>query len=489
MRIFVAIASYGNRNDKYLERVLQEYRSLQHQTDIVVLSNVQKNPRLGVDVVVGLPSKNPHSLPFRHKKVFADRKDAYDLFIYTEDDILITQRNIDAFVRASDILPQQNLAGFFRWEQFPDGTKFYPDVHAFYRWLPDSVKMAGGYVFARFTNDHSGCFALTRSQLARAIESGGFLVPPHEGRLSLLETAATDPYTQCGFTKVICLSHFDDFLVHHLPDKYAGSALGLGAPDFSSQIERLLDRRYGRGDASSLVEPETKIFRCRWSKNYYEPSRTDLIGIFRSNVRTALSIGCGWGETERELVKAGVKVTAVPLDSIVAACAEARSVEIVYGDLDSAIEQLRGKQFDGVLMSGILHLLPDPERALVQAGSLLGEGGLLVATIPAFGRLPVWWLRLRHPSRYQGWRDFQRSGIHPISLRLAKTLFRRASLSVNRVSRTIPKRWRTVAALTGGVANRVFCSEYTIVGARVAAARRMAEINPFRTQDKEIEII
>src|SRR5215472_3320091 len=180
MKILVAIANYGVKNDGYLSRVLSEYRSMSYQTDIVVLTNFEKDFGKDVEVVTRLPNKNPFSLPFGHKRIFAERKDAYDLFIYTEDDILITQRNIEAFLRVTRILPRQELAGFFRWEQYPSGRKYYPDAHLFYRWMPDSVKVIGGHTFARFTNDHSGCYALTRSQLAQAIASGGFLVPPHQ---------------------------------------------------------------------------------------------------------------------------------------------------------------------------------------------------------------------------------------------------------------------------------------------------------------------
>lgn len=472
MKLLVAIASYGRKNDAYLERVLSEYRSMSYETDILVLCNLDKDCGKDIQVVTGTPTRNPHSLPFGHKQVFAARKDAYDLFVYTEDDILITQRNLEAFLQASSILPPGDLAGFFRWEQYPDGRRFYPDAHFFYRWVPGSVQVAGNHTFARFTNDHSGCFALTRGQLRQAIESGRFLVPPHEHRYSLLETAATGPYTECGFRKLICLSNFDDFLVQHLPNRYIGTPLGLDGSEFSRQVEALLHPRHVLYAAVSLLEPETKTFHCRWSKNYYEPCRADLIGMFPAGTRSVLSIGCGWGETEAELARKGIGVTAIPLDSVIASCAESRGVEVVYGDLDGAVEQLRGRRFDGVLMTGILHLLDDPAKAVAHASSLLAEGGVLVATIPAFHRLPILWERLNHPSRYRGLRDFQRSGIHPISRRLAKAWFRNAGLSVDRISSIIPQRWRNVAGLSHRLANAFLASEYALVGRRAEAARK-----------------
>ncbi len=482
MKILVVIANYGTKNDGYLSRVLSEYRSLLHKTDIVVLSNVPKDLGPDVQVVVGLPNKNPHSLPFGHKRVFAERKDAYDLFIYSEDDILITQRNVEAFLRVTSILRPQEVAGFFRWEQYPNGTRFYPDVHGYYRWMPESVQVIGDHTFARFTNDHSGCYMLTRRQLTEAIASGGFLVPPHQHQYRLLETAATDPYTQCGFKKLICLSHFDEFLVPHLPNRYVGSWLGLDASEFCKQFDVLLRPRRSCHANASLLEPETKVFHGEWSKDYYEPCRQDLIALFPASVRSVLSIGCGWGKTEAEFVRKGIEVTAMPLDSVIAACAESRGVQMVYDDFESAMVQLRGRSFDGVLMSGVLHLLWDPGRALQQVGSLLSERGVLVATAPHFRRLPFLRMLLQHPRRYEGWREFQRSGVHPVSRREAKVWFRNVGLSVDRISGTIPERWKTLVASSGGLAAGLFSSEYTFVARRTVNPGRASEHLPLAQQ-------
>jgi SAM-dependent methyltransferase len=468
MKILIAVANYGTNNDRYLSRVLSEYQKMPYQTDIVVLSNVPKELGSAIEVVVGLPSRNPYSLPFAHKRIFAERRADYDLFIYTEDDILITQRNIEAFLRVTNLLPSSEIAGLVRYEQYPDGARFYPDSHAFYRWIPDSVKRIGEYEFARFTNDHSGCYVLTRDQLAQALASGGFVVPPHEHQYRLRETAASDPFTQCGLTKVICLSHLEDFLVPHLPNRYIGSRLGLDEPEFHKQLNALLRPSRRSPATASLLQPETKVFHAEWSKDYYEPCRHDLIALFPPETRSVLSIGCGWGETEAELMKTGIEVTAIPVDSIIAACAESRGVKVIHGDLESATKQLRGRCFDGVLMSGVLHLVLNPREALRQAGSLLKKPGVLVATVPNFRRVPFLWLWLSHPSRYSDWRDFQHSGVHPITRRQLRTWLRDNGFSLERVASTIPQRWRILVALSGGVAEPFFASEYILLGRRNA---------------------
>ena len=227
MKILVAIANFGTKNAMYLEKLLDEYRSMaRFSVDIVVFSNIPKDLGPDVEVIVGLPTKDPWSLPFGHKALFAERMQQYDLFIYSEDDTLITERNIDAFVKMTKILPEKYIAGFLRYEISEKGRKYYNDFHNHFHWDPNSVLTIGEYIFAYYTNEHSACFILTQGQLQKAINSGGFLLPPRKGRYDMLVTAATDPYTQCGLKKLICISHLDDFCIHHLPNVYIGKIGG-----------------------------------------------------------------------------------------------------------------------------------------------------------------------------------------------------------------------------------------------------------------------
>jgi hypothetical protein len=75
--------------------------------------------------------------------------------------------------------------------------------------------------------------------LAAAVRSGGYLVPPHRTWYEMRESAATDPYSQCGLVKRLCLSHWDDQLVHHLPNNYVG-VVGTGEDALRDQIDALL---------------------------------------------------------------------------------------------------------------------------------------------------------------------------------------------------------------------------------------------------------
>lgn len=392
LRLLVAIASYGEKQLELLKRIIRNYKRMSMEVDVVVVSEARKDLGAGVEVVVGLPSRNPWTLPFAHKPIFAQRADHYDLFIYSEDDIGVTESNIQAFLNATAEVDPQDIAGFVRYEADRSGNWFVNDSWGPYHWVPESVRRRGAYTIAEITNEHSGFYMLTQWQLKRAIASGGFLRGPCRGRYNWPETAATDPYTNCGFRKVICISHLDNFLVHHMSNRYV-NLLDVSLAAFREQIQTLLAIEAGTHPASTLCEVESKRWPWRWPKSYYEKPREDLVEMVPDDARTVLSIGCGWGATEARLKQRGIEVTALPLDSVIGAAAERQGITVVYGTWDECMASLKGRQFDCVLMTDLLHLRPDTRHTVAQCSQFVAGGGTLVLRGPNFDRLP--WLAQR----------------------------------------------------------------------------------------------
>jgi glycosyltransferase involved in cell wall biosynthesis len=242
VRLLVAVANYGSARDDCVRALVDRYHAMSFESRVIVFSDAQKPLPDGARLAVGLPSSDPETLPFAHKRLFADEADQYDLFVYSEDDLRISEENLRAFLEAAEHLPDGEVAGFVRYEVDPAGGIRFPDAHPPYGWVAGSVRAAGPFVFASFSNDHSGCYALTRGQLKRALRSGGYLVPPHASWYGLRESAATDPYTRCGLSRRICVSHLDRFLVHHLFPNSAGIA-GTDERAFREQVAGLLGGR------------------------------------------------------------------------------------------------------------------------------------------------------------------------------------------------------------------------------------------------------
>jgi 2-polyprenyl-3-methyl-5-hydroxy-6-metoxy-1,4-benzoquinol methylase len=461
MKLLVAIASYGAGNDGYLAQLVREYRSMSYDVDIVVLSNLPKKVAPGVETqVVDLKGKNPWSLPFPHKQLFADRLNDYDLFVYSEDDTLVTERNLRAFLEVSAALPEDEVPGFLRFEQGPDGAVNYPEVHGHFHWDPQSVRSRGEYVLAFFTNEHAACYVLTRQQLRRAIDSGGYLVAPHSKKYDLLCTAATDPYTQCGLRKLICISRLEDFMIHHLPNKYVGTSFGVDDRELRKQVNVLM-RVGGNGHRpSSLFETETKLNAARYSKGYYEPDNPALLSAIPSTTRSVLSIGCGWGAAEKALASRGMRVVAVPLDPVIASSIQAEGIEVLAKDLCKSREELKNRRFDCLLLSNILHLVQDPVEILSSFGQLLSDTGITVAVVPNMTRLPVLWKGISEKTDFGSYKD---TGVHISSVNTITNWFERAGMRVERIVHILPARAELVGRFTFGLVNPLLSSEFVAV--------------------------
>lgn len=407
-RVLVAIANHGTSKQRELQRLLATYRSMTYPCDLVVLSDAPKDLGADVEVLVGAPTRDPWSLPFGHRRLFAERRDDYDLFVYSEDDHLVTEAHLRAFLDTVDVVADGDIPGFMRYELAADGERWLHTMHSGYRWDPDSAYLSQGLLFAHHTNEHAACTVMTRRHLDLAIRSGGYLVAPHRGKYDMLVTAATDLYTQCGLRKVVCVSRLDDFLVHHLPDKYVRV---FGTPEHlvRPQLAALREIAAGRRPARTLLRTETAAGEGTLSKSYTEHRGDALVALLDVPVDRALVVGTGSVLREQQLLGDAAEITCIPLDSVVSATAEQAGLETLTPDLPTALQQLDGRRFPCILMVDLLHRWPDPAHVLRGLAPHLEPAGVVLLSIPngPAHRLRALW----HDRRLPRFR-FARTGLH-----------------------------------------------------------------------------
>ena len=224
MKILVVIVNFGDNQLKYLDIVIKEYKSFTKpfEVNIVIHSNIPLDYE-GVEVKIFDNLDDYEKLPFTTRQTVYERRNDYDLFIYSENDHIITQHNVESFLTVTNILPKPYIAGFMQYLRYGEGL-FYPGYHLPFKWLPESVVTFDDYVFAHFTNVHQASFLLTKEQLHQAIEKlPNFLKDNiRDSPYRMKPRAGTDIYTHAGFKKVIPISHFDDFIIGHLPSRYRG---------------------------------------------------------------------------------------------------------------------------------------------------------------------------------------------------------------------------------------------------------------------------
>jgi 2-polyprenyl-3-methyl-5-hydroxy-6-metoxy-1,4-benzoquinol methylase len=464
--LLVAIASYGRKQDHYLEQVLGEYRKLKIPCRIVVLTEAPK-PVMGAELLIGLPSTNTYSLPFAHRKLFADHAADYDFFIYTEDDTLITAAHIEAFLSVQKHLTDDEILGFIRSEQTPEGGKYITSIHHHFRWLPESIEQRGGELFAQFSNEHSGCFIATRAQLQRAISSGGFMVEPHDEMYGMLEAAASDIYRQCGLRRLLCLSRLDEFIVPHLANKYFGE-MGIPLQDLHRHVAALRDVHENDRWRGKLFQPESRAPRFQWSKNLYETPDRKVLAALPTSPGKVLSVGVAAGRLEEALRSNGVDVKAIALDAVFAGVLTAKGIDAVAGPLDESLARLGGQLFDTVVVDSVLHLVPDPIEWLRKLRGCLAPSGLLIAKIDNTGEWSSWLKDVWQARQRTRLPQFESSGVQPVSRGVLRRWCRNAGLQVlDLVPQVSDARRQRLGALTSDRFGHLVAGTFILKAKRV----------------------
>lgn len=220
INILVSIVNYGTAQLDFLEKVIREFQSYTSpfHVDIIVHSNLPL-PYKGITIKVVEHLPDWWELPFIARRSIYDKRNEYDLFIFNENDHLITQQNVETYLQLSEYVPQDYLVGFFQYELGND-TRYYPGYHGNYHWKKHSSIYFGPHVFAQFTNHHQASFLVTKKQLSKIIKNIDFFKENKLSKYNRAERVSTDVYYVAGFTKLICISRFSEIQIHHLPNKY-----------------------------------------------------------------------------------------------------------------------------------------------------------------------------------------------------------------------------------------------------------------------------
>ncbi|MBM3836833.1 MAG: hypothetical protein FJ398_02520 [Verrucomicrobia bacterium] len=226
MKTLVCISNYGDGQLLYLHQILIAYDNMSgFEVDVVLHTTVPldlsryafRATQIPCDPAMG------RDLALCHRKVMDEAQDQYDLFIYTENDVLIAEDNLRAFCETNAVLPEPYVAGFIRYErnrERPDDPEMYlPDAHPSGGRVLKGQLVLNGLRCARLRNLHQGCSVLTRAQLKCAMKSP-FYHYYNRGDPLNREVGASFVYIGCGLQKVIPIDRLEELMIHHLSDKY-----------------------------------------------------------------------------------------------------------------------------------------------------------------------------------------------------------------------------------------------------------------------------
>jgi hypothetical protein len=219
-KILAVIVNYGTDQLHYLKRMINEFNNFEkYSVDIIVHSNIPID--LPSNVKINIIKLNDYQLlPLTTRTSIFKNKDNYDIFIYSENDHLFLEHHIDKFLEYNEILPNDRISGLIQYEE-KNGIKYFPALHAWYKWDPHSIEVYNGKKFAYFTNIHQGCFLITRKQLnniCKKYNFNNFIKGDYNQRYSVKCQVNTDIYTI--YKRLICISDLEDNFIHHMPNRY-----------------------------------------------------------------------------------------------------------------------------------------------------------------------------------------------------------------------------------------------------------------------------
>lgn len=233
LKVMLCIPHYGSSNRTYLLNCLREYNSYKKYkidcyldvTDSIELSEYN-NMKIFVsrhDKSVGM------ELTLKHREKMVSKLNDYDVFLYAEDDILITEDNIDSWLAIQGTLPNSFICGFLRYEQKENNPyKFLFDTHpthSVHRYGKETMEifksgfLIDGKKYLEPYNIHQGCYILKKEMLSSVINSGKYLENGNH-YVGILEGAASNVFYKCGLIRVLPAKGIQKLLVHHSCNKY-----------------------------------------------------------------------------------------------------------------------------------------------------------------------------------------------------------------------------------------------------------------------------
>lgn len=225
-KVLAVLVNYGDEQLQYLQQVVSELKSFKkYEVIIFVNSNIPLDMIEGIDYVNVIELDDYQLLPLTCKQVIWNYKDEFDIFMFGENDHLFKEHHVDKYLEYTSILPKDRIAGLIQYEENETG-RYYPAYHAHYDWDYNSVEEYGGKKFAHFTNIHQATFIITKEQLHKIGEQYDFTQFFGQSHYSVKCKVNTDIYQFCGMKKLICISEFEDNLIHHLPNVYINGAEG-----------------------------------------------------------------------------------------------------------------------------------------------------------------------------------------------------------------------------------------------------------------------
>ena len=220
MKILVCIPNYENLQIKYLEQVIYEYSKFKYDVDVVLFNTIStKHIFSNVNELIYSKSVGKY-LAAKHIGYFINNVNKYDYYIYSDDDVLITQNNFDTYLKHTKILNDDKIVyGFVRYE-IKNELKYLNDLMPNRDNRNPEILYWNDCNYFEPSNPHQSCYIISNSQLLTLKNNPLYANENKDKYGMILEHSATDIWWRCRYIKRISCLDLENSLVHHLSNKY-----------------------------------------------------------------------------------------------------------------------------------------------------------------------------------------------------------------------------------------------------------------------------
>lgn len=222
----------------FMNKMIKEINNYHYETDIYIHTNVSfpvyqlspyKNGRIHI-IVHDLTNENPFFLTWKCRTEIEKQKEDYDIFIYTEDDILIPKNTIKYWEKFSPLLSKigYNL-GFIRIEVDSRDDEIATDLHVMYK-LNKLLKINGSKYLLNDINTYCAMWIYNKRDMNNFINSKYWdinNIPEYGRKYAIREASAIGLHGKNNDTykgTVIPLNTENKLLneckIYHLPNNY-----------------------------------------------------------------------------------------------------------------------------------------------------------------------------------------------------------------------------------------------------------------------------
>lgn len=218
MRVLVSITSYQLHKRPYLDRILDEYLGFSKYDVTIALATKYDYTAIHDRIKVVPNTLDGWEHTWNNEDYLQQNYGGYDLIVSQDDDILLTEANLDYYVEHQGI-SDAYIPGFLVYEKTKTLVQLVSMSVA-----GDSVEKTmdiDGTSYFVPSNKHSACFVADRKRYAETLKHGierekhSFYPVPCMSRTGI--------YLKAGMEKVIAASGVSNgsALVRHLPTRYA----------------------------------------------------------------------------------------------------------------------------------------------------------------------------------------------------------------------------------------------------------------------------